>query len=124
LVLQLNFFAMPLIFSYGTLQEENVQASTFGRLLNGEKDELPGFAKLLVQIPDPDTAAVMGRAHYDNVTFTGRNEDRVRGTAFEITDAELAAADEYEKDADYRRVEVNLASGKRAWVYIQSPPNK
>jgi hypothetical protein len=35
---------MPLLFSYGTLQQEDVQWSTFGRLLEGEPDELPGFA--------------------------------------------------------------------------------
>jgi hypothetical protein len=34
---------MPLIFAYGTLQEESVQQSIFGRPLGGESDELPGF---------------------------------------------------------------------------------
>jgi len=34
---------MPLLFSYGTLQQESVQRSTFGRLLDGPKDELPRF---------------------------------------------------------------------------------
>jgi hypothetical protein len=29
---------MPLLFSYGTLQQENVQLATFGRLLYGQKD--------------------------------------------------------------------------------------
>lgn len=109
---------MPLIFSYGTLQDEKVQLSTFGRLLKGEKDELPGFEKSLVKIDDRESVTAIGRTHYDNVRFTGRNEDRVRGTAFEITDAELATADEYEEDADYQRRAVTLASGKRAWVYL------
>ena len=115
---------MPLIFSYGTLQEEKVQLLAFGRVLNGERDELPCFERSFVRINDPETAITIGRTHYDNVTFTGRNEDQVSGTAFEITDAELAAADEYEKDANYRRVAVNLASGKQAWVYIQTSPNE
>ncbi len=34
---------MPLLFSYGTLQQEDVQLSTFGRLLQGQRDELLGF---------------------------------------------------------------------------------
>ena len=41
---------------------------------------------------------------------------RVQGTAFEVTDAELAAADDYERDADYIRIAVVLASGHPAWV--------
>ena len=39
------------------------------------------------------------------------------------TDAELAAADEYERPALYRRVEVTLASGRQAWVYVHTPPS-
>jgi len=34
---------MTLLFSYGTLQEESVQPATFGRRLQGSKDELVGF---------------------------------------------------------------------------------
>jgi hypothetical protein len=37
---------------------------------------------------------------------------------FEITDAELAAVDEYEAASGYRRVALMLASGSEAWVYI------
>ena len=42
------------------------------------------------------------------------------GTAFEITDAELAAADQYEKIAAYKRIVVMLASGEQAWVYVDA----
>ena len=84
---------MPLLFSYGTLQEENVQLSTFGRLLQGQKDELPGFEPALVRIADPQIVAASGKTHHANVTFNGRNDNRVIGTVFEITDAELAAAE-------------------------------
>jgi hypothetical protein len=31
---------MPRLFSYGTLQQDTVQMSTFGRLLQGQADEL------------------------------------------------------------------------------------
>jgi len=34
---------MPLLFSYGTLQDEPVQRATFGRKLEGSADGLSGF---------------------------------------------------------------------------------
>jgi hypothetical protein len=111
---------MPLIFSYGTLQQEDVQVSTFGRLLAGERDELPGFEPSLVRIEDPHVVAAGGRTHHANVTFNGRSDSRVPGTVFEITDAELAAADRYEALAAYKRVAAVLASGKKAWVYVDA----
>ncbi len=113
-------FAMPLVFSYGTLQQENVQRSTFGRLLQGQRDELPGFEPSLVPIENPQGVATSGKTHHANVRFNGRNESRVRGTVFEITDAELAAADQYEQLAAYKRVAVTLASGRPAWVYVDA----
>ena len=111
---------MPLVFSYGTLQQEQVQLSTFGRLLHGERDELPGFERSRVRIEDPQVVAASGQTHYTNVTFNGNNDSRVSGTVFEITDAELAAADRYERLAAYQRIPVMLASGKRAWVYVDT----
>ena len=33
---------MPLLFSYGTLQHDDVQINTFGRKLAGDKDMLNG----------------------------------------------------------------------------------
>ena len=109
---------MPLIFSYGTLQQEDVQLSTFGRLLKGQRDALSGFEQSSVKIEDPQVAAASGRTHHANVTFNGKTDSRVSGTVFEITDAELAAADQYERRAAYKRVAVMLASGKQAWVYV------
>jgi gamma-glutamylcyclotransferase (GGCT)/AIG2-like uncharacterized protein YtfP len=111
---------MPLLFSYGTLQQESVQLSTFGRLLQGQSDELPGFERSLVRIEDAQVVATSGKTHHANVTFNGRNDSRVSGTVFEITDAELAAADQYEQLAGYKRVAATLASGKPAWVYLDA----
>jgi len=111
---------MPLLFSYGTLQQEHVQLSTFGRLLRGQRDELPGFEPSLVSIEDPLVAATSGKTHHANVTFNGRHDCRVSGTVFEITDVELAAADQYERLAAYTRVAAILASGKQAWVYVDA----
>ena len=108
---------MPLLFSYGTLQQHDVQLSTFGRLLEGQPDELPLFEPSLVEIADPHVLATLSETHHANVTFTGRLESRVTGRVFEITDAELAAVDRYEQTADYTRVSATLASGRTAWVY-------
>src|SRR5258705_9747793 len=112
-------FCMPLVFSYGTLQQEDVQLSTFGRLLKGQRDELPGFEPSLVKIEDPQVVAT-GKTHHANVTFNGRNDSRVSGTVFEITDPELAAADQFEQLAAYKRIAVMLASGKHAWGYVDA----
>src|SRR6185369_2816190 len=56
--------------------------------------------------------------NHANVVFNGRDDSRVVGTVFEVSEAELAAADEYERRAKYRRITVTLASGKRADVYV------
>jgi len=109
---------MPLLFSYGTLQQNAVQLSTFGRRLHGEPDELVGFEPSRVRIDDPRVVAATGMTHYANLTFNGRDDLRVPGVVFEIEDAELAAADRYEQDASYTRILVTLASERRAWVYI------
>jgi hypothetical protein len=108
---------MPLLFSYGTLQDESVQLATFGRRLVGQPDELPGFRRSSVPIADPQVVAETGMTHYANAVLTGSREDRIAGTAFEVTDADLARADAYEADAAYERVAARLLSGREAWVY-------
>jgi gamma-glutamylcyclotransferase (GGCT)/AIG2-like uncharacterized protein YtfP len=110
---------MPLLFSYGTLQQEAVQMSTFGRLLQGQPDELIGFEQSSLRIEDPQFVATSGKSHHSIVKFNGRNDSRVSGTVFEISDSELANADQYEP-AGYKRISAMLASGKQAWVYADA----
>jgi hypothetical protein len=43
----------------------------------------------------------------------------VSGTLFEISDTELANADQYEP-AGYKRISAMLASGQQAWVYADA----
>ena len=112
---------MPLIFSYGTLQETPVQLATFGRRLDGQTDELRQYAQSLVKIEDPTVVAAIGKTHHANVTFNGNEDSRVPGMVFEITDAELASVDAYEIASLYKRIAVTLASGRRAWVYVHAP---
>jgi len=116
---------MPLLFSYGTLQQPDVQLSTFGRRLQGSADELIDFEQGLFEIEDPEFVATSGKALHAIVKYNGRSDSRVPGTVFEVTDADLASADEYEP-AGYKRVATTLASGKRAWVYadVQRLPNE
>ena len=109
---------MPLLFSYGTLQQEDVQLSTFGRRLTGQRDELLQYEPSSVRIDDPHVAATIGKTHHANVTFTGNADRRVPGMVFEITDAELASVDQYEAAFLYTRVAAMLASGRQAWVYV------
>lgn len=112
---------MALLFSYGTLQQEEVQLATFGRKLNGEKDLLLGYEPSLVKIPDAAVAARLKRTHHDNVTPTGDDWSSVQGTVFEVSDDEMAMADRFEAEFHYARVNASLASGKEAWVYVHSP---
>jgi gamma-glutamylcyclotransferase (GGCT)/AIG2-like uncharacterized protein YtfP len=110
---------MPLLFSYGTLQQEAVQLSTFGRLLDGHSDELVGFEQASFEIEDPEFVATSGKSHHAIVKFNGRTDSRVIGTVFEVSDSELASADEYEP-AGYERISTILASGTQAWVYADA----
>jgi len=113
--------ASELLFSYGTLQQENVQRTTFGRPLDGEPDELLMYQSSLVAIEDPGVVAMSGRAQHPIVRFTGNPAHRVPGTLFRVTPEELVRADGYEVAA-YRRVSAALASGKTAWVYVDARP--
>src|SRR5512133_4253792 len=60
--IRVDLHAMPLLFSYGTLQNDAVQLSTFERLLHGHADELIGFERTSVQIEDPEFVETSGTA--------------------------------------------------------------
>ena len=111
---------MPTLFSYGSLQQPHVQVSTFGRLLDGHHDELPGFEPSTVAIEDPAVVTARGRTHHANALFNGRPDSRIAGMAFDVTDAELAAADEYERRDGYVRIWATLASGQETWLYVDA----
>ena len=107
---------MPLLFSYGTLQQESVQRSLFGRSLHVSPDELIGFALEIIELDDPDFVAKSGKARHTIVRHTGDTTQRIHGMALEVTEDDLAKADEYEPP-EYARIGVTLASGREAWVY-------
>lgn len=107
------------LFSYGTLQYETVQFANFGRKLEGNWDDLPGFELSMLEITDPDVIATSGETFHPIITYTGKATDRVNGMVFEISMEELKRADSYEV-SDYKRIEVQLASGVSAWVYVHN----
>lgn len=90
---------------------------TFGRPLTGSPDALVGWKQEWVQITDPKVLALSGEAMHPILRYTGRDGDFVLGTALEVSKLEVFAADDYEVD-DYKRVEADLKSGRKAWIYV------
>jgi gamma-glutamylcyclotransferase (GGCT)/AIG2-like uncharacterized protein YtfP len=105
------------LFSYGTLQQEDVQMSSFGRLLAGEDDAMVGYRSSMLEITDPAVIKASGKRFHPVVGVSDDPHEEVVGKVFRITETELKAADDYEV-SDYKRVEVRLRSGKKAWVYV------
>lgn len=105
------------LFSYGTLQQREVQAANYGRELEGEADALLGFRLGQVEIDDPDVVSVSGKAIHTIALPSGDLSDRIAGMVYRLTPEELDASDAYETDS-YTRVEVTLESGRRAFVYV------
>jgi gamma-glutamylcyclotransferase (GGCT)/AIG2-like uncharacterized protein YtfP len=109
-----------LLFSYGTLRQPEVQLATFGRLLAGREAAVVGYRLDWLTITDPAVIATSGSDRHPLLMpdlDPDSTAEPVSGTVFEITAAELLAADEYEVD-DYARVLVPLDSGEQAWVYV------
>lgn len=108
-----------LLFSYGTLQNEQVQLDTFNRLLHGVPDELLGFSIRSVEITDMAVLKSSGQRFHPMAVISTNPDDLIKGSVFAITPEELQHADSYEVK-DYRRIKVTLVSGKQAWIYIAS----
>jgi gamma-glutamylcyclotransferase (GGCT)/AIG2-like uncharacterized protein YtfP len=106
-----------LLFSYGTLQEREVQLVTYGRELQGRPDTLAGYRLAELLIADPGVVTVSGQAVHPIARATGNPADRIPGMVFELSPDELAASDSYEV-SDYIRVEVTLESGATAFAYV------
>ena len=105
------------LFSYGTLQIEAVQVTAFGRKLEGKPDALIGYKVELIPTKDKEFETKSGATQHRNLRYTGAESDLVEGTVFKVPKAELEQADTYEP-WDYQRVQVELRSGVKAWVYL------
>ena len=107
---------MELLFSYGTLQQENVQITNFGRVLKGNSDVLPRYNIDQLKITDKKVLDLSREEFHPILKYTGDNNDEVSGTIFELTKSEIKRADDYEVD-DYKRVRARLKSGRNCWIY-------
>ncbi|MEN3328639.1 MAG: hypothetical protein V7638_3446 [Acidobacteriota bacterium] len=107
------------LFSYGTLQTESVQLSTFGRRLDGSPDALVGYCLRMIKIEDQDFVTTSGAEYHRTLEFTGSASDFVEGTVFALTQQELEQADAYEPDG-YERIRVKLQSGTETWTYLNT----
>jgi gamma-glutamyl AIG2-like cyclotransferase len=105
------------LFSYGTLQQPEVQRANYGRLLDGRPDALTGYRLEPVTIDDPAVVELSRKAVHTIARATGDPSDRIAGVVFELTEAELAATDAYETGA-YTRALVVLESGRSAFAYL------
>jgi gamma-glutamylcyclotransferase (GGCT)/AIG2-like uncharacterized protein YtfP len=95
------------LFTYGTLQDLQVQKYIFGRCLDGKTDFLLGFKRL-------DNAVY---ERYPLVVQTKDFKNKVEGKVYRVTTLDLRKADVYETSA-YKRKKVKLESGIEAWLYI------
>ncbi|WP_172387898.1 GDSL-type esterase/lipase family protein [Streptomyces sp. MNP-20] len=107
------------LFSFGTLLDEHVQTTLFGRAVPRSPAALAGHATRPLTITDPDVIATSGLDVH--LTLERRVGAEVEGAVLRLTDADLAAADAYEVD-DYVRRRVRLSSGESAWAYLDARP--
>jgi gamma-glutamylcyclotransferase (GGCT)/AIG2-like uncharacterized protein YtfP len=107
---------MELLFSYGTLQQKNVQLANFGRELKGKADALPNYRVGEIRITDKRVLRESGKEFHPILEYTGNYKDQVTGRVYELTSKELTQADNYEVD-DYQRVMAVLKSGLKCWIY-------
>lgn len=97
---------MAKIFTYGTLQEPEVQIDTIGRTMDGKHDALSGYKKSSITIKNIVYPILIP------------GNEKIDGIVYDVTDEELKKLDIFETTI-YRRVEVTLESGTKAWVYIK-----
>jgi len=105
---------MECLFSYGTLHREDVQLRLFGRLLERSKDVLDGYKLVGIVITDP---IFLANEKAKQLTAVASSGDTINGMAFEVSLEELETVDVYEP-CSYKRILVELRSGKQAWLYL------
>ncbi|GEM_PF-1730243 len=118
LILPQHIYSMHhYLFSYGTLQLEQVQLENYGRKLKGSNDFLNGYRIEDLVITDIEVIRKSGKHIHPVAVCSGNKNDVIKGMIFEITEEELQATDKYEV-SDYVRVMEKFESGKEAWIYI------
>ncbi|WP_281239332.1 gamma-glutamylcyclotransferase family protein [Flavobacterium praedii] len=102
---------MQKLFTYGTLQDTDVQENLFGRILQGTPETLIGYELSEIQIEEE-----FGLVHYPIIMETKDSNDTISGILYEVTMNDLHQADLYE-GKHYKRIEVQLQSNQKAWAY-------
>ena len=105
------------IFSYGTLQDKNVQQAIFGTTLSGKPDAVSGFRLTQIAIGNDEVVRVSGQTHHPMLVPSGDVTDAIPGMVYEVTPVGLQQADDYE-GTNYKRIAVDLLSGGKAWMYV------
>lgn len=105
---------MENLFAYGTLRDEDVQETIFGRKLTGTPDILLGYAIKKIHIEEE-----FGMAEYPIIVATQNPADSINGILYQLSDKEIQLADIYE-GKHYKRIQVELHSNEVVWVYSAS----
>lgn len=103
--------ATEYLFTYGTLQQEDIQLTIFSRTLSGFNDTLSGY-----KLSDEKVVGI-----YPVMQNSDVPTDFVNGRVYMCSNKEILDIDKYEGPA-YKRIKVTLNSGKSAWAYISSTP--
>ena len=95
-----------MLFVYGTLIDDETRKNILKRSVLGTPATLDGYNLEEIIIENESYPAAEKRSGC-----------LIKGLLIEITSEELERLDIYETDA-YKRREVELTNGKKAWVYI------
>lgn len=104
------------LFAYGILRSEAGQRMVFGQTLTGTDAALPGYTVDYLPALSKQRPGLL--ASNPVIRHTGNPLDLVLGTKFLIAEASLACADDFEQ-TEFRRIQVTLSDGERAWMYIR-----
>lgn len=103
------------VFSYGTLQDPEVQKELYNRVLEGQPDRISGYVLESINLPDSSFNYIS----YSIAKLTGNPQDIIEGFVFYLSEHELKITDTYESEA-YERFKIKLDSGIEAIMY-QTP---
>ena len=109
------------LFSYGAFTQEHVHKEVYERRLSGRLDSLPGYRLKLIGVSE-HTAGTL-RIEQQPAAVPGDADDIIAGMRYEISEAELAAVEEINREL-FDKEWVKLASGEEAWVFVAKRDNR
>jgi len=97
------------LFSYGTLQDEDIQKYLLTRKLKGKRDILIGYC----------ISQKKFKGKYPIIEVSKNRLDGVKGKVFKVSYVELYEIDTFAANI-FNRMEITLKSGTKAWVYTEN----